>query len=352
MKRIKKTFFLTLFVTLISVTLIPNTGLSDNLFNGFNVSKSLIPQEEIIKGGPPRDGIPAILYPKFEEGEKVRWLRENDIITGIDFNGTQKAYPFKILVWHEAVNDEIDEIPILVSYCPLCGSTIVFRRDFWKKTLTFGISGLLYQSNVLFYDHQTESLWSQLEMKAVTGEMIGARHQIAALEHNVALVYMRLGRSEEAKASLARALSLAEELRDIDRRTAVLIDLVEHLRVTGEMASVMERLNEVLEAAEQSRQPAMRGRAYLRAAAIYHSLGEPQLAESFFKEALRIFEQNGFMQERAEAHFQYGQYLYEQGRYVDSAEQYRQAYLLRVGPSSRQAVLWAPPPAGSTIISM
>lgn len=173
MKRIKKTFFLTLFVTLISVTLIPNTGLSDNLFNGFNVSKSLIPQEEIIKGGPPRDGIPAILYPKFEEGEKVRWLRENDIITGIDFNGTQKAYPFKILVWHEAVNDEIDEIPILVSYCPLCSSTIVFRRDFWKKTLTFGISGLLYQSNVLFYDHQTESLWSQLEMKAVTGEMIG-----------------------------------------------------------------------------------------------------------------------------------------------------------------------------------
>ncbi|MGH7792146.1 MAG: DUF3179 domain-containing protein, partial [Thermodesulfobacteriota bacterium] len=131
-----------------------------------------------MSGGPPRDGIPAILNPKFESVEKVKWLKDHELVTGIDFKGTQKAYPLRILVWHEAANDEINGVPILISYCPLCGSTLVFKRDYGGKTLTFGISGLLYQSDVLFYDHQTESLWSQLEMKAVTGEMMGKKFEI------------------------------------------------------------------------------------------------------------------------------------------------------------------------------
>jgi hypothetical protein len=165
-------------LVLITLPLSAQTLFLSDSYNGFDLSKSLIPKEEILQGGPPRDGIPAILKPKFESAEKVKWLRDEDLVTGIDYNGIQKAYPLRILVWHEAVNDSIKEIPVLVSYCPLCGSTMVFRRDINGQTLTFGISGLLYQSDVLFYDHQTESLWSQLEMKAVTGKMIGTKLEI------------------------------------------------------------------------------------------------------------------------------------------------------------------------------
>ncbi len=152
--------------------------LQSDSYNGFDVSKSLIPKNEILQGGPPRDGIPAILEPKFETVKEANWLKDEDLVTGVDYNGVKKAYPLKILVWHEAVNDEISGIPILVSYCPLCGSTVTFRRDVGEKTLTFGISGLLYQSDVLFYDNETESLWSQLQMRAVTGEMIGTKLEI------------------------------------------------------------------------------------------------------------------------------------------------------------------------------
>lgn len=149
--------------------------LLDGFPNGFDISKSLIPKEEILSGGPPKDGIPAIQEPNFETALESGWLNDDDLVAGVDYNGIQKAYPIRILVWHEVVNDEIKGIPFLVSYCPLCGSVLVFSRKFGERTLTFGVSGLLYQSDVLFYDHQTESLWSQLEMKAVTGLMMGAK---------------------------------------------------------------------------------------------------------------------------------------------------------------------------------
>jgi len=145
-------------------------------FNGFDVTGSLIPKDEIMSGGPPpRDGIPAILNPKFEKADEADWLGDGDLVTGINHNGVQKAYPLRILVWHEAANDDVGGAPVLVTYCPLCGSTVVYRRDSTGKTLTFGISGLLYQSNVLFYDHQTKSLWSQLDLKAVSGKLKGQK---------------------------------------------------------------------------------------------------------------------------------------------------------------------------------
>ena len=84
-----------------------------------------------------------------------------------------KAYPIKILNWHELVNDTIDDRSILVSYCPLCGTGIAFDPVVNGKKHTFGVSGLLYNSDVLMYDHQTESLWSQIKQEAVTGELTG-----------------------------------------------------------------------------------------------------------------------------------------------------------------------------------
>lgn len=177
MKRLLFSLLLSVFI-LMALPQGARLQLFADSLNGFDLSKSLVPKEEILSGGPPRDGIPAILKPKFENAGDVNWLSDDDLVAGIDYNGIQKAYPLKILVWHEAVNDEVNGVPILVSYCPLCGSTLVFKRDFGDKTLTFGISGLLYQSDVLFYDHQTESLWSQLEMKAISDEMIGTEFEI------------------------------------------------------------------------------------------------------------------------------------------------------------------------------
>lgn len=147
-------------------------------YNGFDVSGGLIPKNEILRGGPPRDGIPAIMNPKFESADGAGWLRDDDLVAGVSISGVERAYPLRILVWHEAVNDTVGGKPILVSYCPLCGSTVVFGRNINGKDYTFGISGLLHQSDVLFYDRETESLWSQLEMKAVTGEMAGTGFEI------------------------------------------------------------------------------------------------------------------------------------------------------------------------------
>lgn len=92
---------------------------------------------------------------------------------GVEVNGRWRAYPFQILVWHELVNETFDGVPLLISYCPLCGSAIVFRREIDGQAVKFGVSGKLYNSDLLMYDRKTDSLWSQLSGTAVTGELTG-----------------------------------------------------------------------------------------------------------------------------------------------------------------------------------
>jgi hypothetical protein len=143
------------------------------LLAGFDLSRHNIPTEEIFSGGPPKDGIPAILEPRFVEASRATFLKPGDAVIGIAAAGLAKAYPLRILNWHEVVNDDIGGTPIAVTYCPLTASAVVFDRHVLGKTLSFGVSGKLYQSNVLFYDHQTESLWSQLKEEAVAGASTG-----------------------------------------------------------------------------------------------------------------------------------------------------------------------------------
>lgn len=139
--------------------------------NGFDLSGSLIPQKEILHGGPPRDGIPSIDEPKFVNAKSAAFLKDNDRILGIHYNGEARAYPIRILNWHEIVNDEINGKPFAVTYCPLCGTGMVFASIVNAQKLTFGVSGLLYNSDVLLYDRETESLWSQILSKGVSGDM-------------------------------------------------------------------------------------------------------------------------------------------------------------------------------------
>lgn len=141
-------------------------------FNGFPVSNATIRIEQILSGGPPRDGIPAIDHPVFIEPDLASYMHDDDEVLSITLGNETRSYPLRILVWHEIVNDVVAGQPIAVTYCPLCGTAMVFGRMVDQRTLEFGVSGLLYQSDVLMYDRQTESLWSQLAMKAVSGPLV------------------------------------------------------------------------------------------------------------------------------------------------------------------------------------
>ena len=137
--------------------------------NGFDLRGATIPENEVFKGGPPKDGIPSIDNPRFVKAEKSSQLGDSDLVLGIALNGIAKAYPLPIMNWHEIVNDKFGDLPVVITFCPLCGSGMAFESTMDGRPLTFGVSGLLYNSDVLLYDRQTESLWSQLKSSAVTG---------------------------------------------------------------------------------------------------------------------------------------------------------------------------------------
>jgi len=158
-------------------------GYAGDGFNGFDISKHNIPLEDILSGGPPRDGIPAIMHPVFLDAHKATFLHKEDRILGIQGSHGAKAYPIKIMNWHEIVNDTFEGHPLVITYCPLCGTGIAFKGMVQGRTATFGVSGLLYQSDLLMYDHETQSLWSQIAMEAVAGPLTGEKLDHVFLEH-------------------------------------------------------------------------------------------------------------------------------------------------------------------------
>jgi hypothetical protein len=137
----------------------------------------LIPMDSILSGGPEKDGIPSIDAPQFATSES--WdqyeFRDEGLVIGVDVDGARRAYPFQVLVWHELVNDTLAGEPILISYCPLCGSGIAFERVVEGRAVEFGVSGLLHNSDLLMYDRESDSLWSQINGTAVVGERVGTR---------------------------------------------------------------------------------------------------------------------------------------------------------------------------------
>lgn len=151
--------------------------------NGFDLSKSLVPVSEIFSGGPQKDGIPALTDPKFISAAKADWLNEDDRILGVYLNGIAKAYPLNIMNWHEIVNDSFGDHHVLVTYCPLCFSGMAFNPVINGERHLFGVSGLLYNSDVLIYDRKTESLWSQIMSRAITGKYFGRELEAIPLEN-------------------------------------------------------------------------------------------------------------------------------------------------------------------------
>lgn len=151
--------------------------------NGFDLTGSLVPAAEIHSGGPPRDGIPAIDRPRFLSAAEARELKPGDRVLGLDLDGVAKAYPIAIMNWHEIVNDRFGDTPVAVTYCPLCGTGMAFHARAGGRELQFGVSGLLYNSDVLLYDRQSESLWSQIARRAISGRYQGERLTAIPLEH-------------------------------------------------------------------------------------------------------------------------------------------------------------------------
>jgi len=133
----------------------------------------LIPKSEVFDGGPGKDGIPALIEPNFIPAMEAGYLDDDDLVLGFVVGAEARAYPHKILDWHEIINDKVGEVSLSVTYCPLTGTGIGWNREIDGKITTFGVSGLLYNSNLIPYDRQTDSNWSQIRLDCVNGTMIG-----------------------------------------------------------------------------------------------------------------------------------------------------------------------------------
>ena len=143
----------------------------DNTSNGGQDSW-IIPEDEIYDGGPGKDGIPSIDDPKFISVDQVDFLNNNDLVLGVKNGENIKVYPHSILNWHEITNDKVGDTHIAVTYCPLTGTGVGWNRKINGESTTFGVSGLLYNSNLIPYDRKTESHWSQMLSKSVEGELV------------------------------------------------------------------------------------------------------------------------------------------------------------------------------------
>jgi len=159
------------------------SSLAGSKKNGFALDDALVPVREIKSGGPPKNGIPALHMPKTVAPAGANYLNDTDRVLGISLNDRARAYPVRILNHHEIVNDIIAGEVIAVTYCPLCGSGVAFNAQVGQRVFEFGVSGLLYNSDVLMYDLQTESLWSQIMQSAISGEMRGTKLEMLPLTH-------------------------------------------------------------------------------------------------------------------------------------------------------------------------
>jgi len=139
-------------------------------------SKLSIDPSEILSGGPPRDGIPSIDAPIFESFDKASaWLELNEPVVSLQLDGVARAYPLQILIYHEIVNDMINDKAVTVTFCPLCNASIVFDATVDGQPLDFGTTGRLRKSDLVMYDRQTESWWQQFTGTGIVGEFTGTQ---------------------------------------------------------------------------------------------------------------------------------------------------------------------------------
>ena len=164
----------TLALLLVGLLLCNQAAFGETWRTDFN--KRSIELSEILSGGPPKDGIPAIDKPKFIPAKQAKsWLHDKEPVIAIIINGEARAYPLQILIWHEIVNDTVQNVPISVTFCPLCNASLVFKRQLGDRVLDFGTTGRLRNSDMVMYDRQTETWWQQFTGEAIVGELLGSK---------------------------------------------------------------------------------------------------------------------------------------------------------------------------------
>ncbi len=139
-------------------------------------SKSSVEFESIFSGGPPKDGIPAVDNPSFLPANEDRAIQPREPVVTLELEGAEpRTYPIRYLMWHEIANDVVGGVPVTVTFCPLCNSALVFDGRLKGETLTFGVSGMLRNSDMIMYDRNSESWWQQFTGEAVIGHKQGQR---------------------------------------------------------------------------------------------------------------------------------------------------------------------------------
>lgn len=138
-------------------------------------SRHTVDLAEIVSGGPPKDGIPPLDRPRFVSTSEATWLTAREPVLIVRSGTLTKIYPLQILIWHEIVNDVVGELPVAVTYCPLCNTALVFDRRVGGALLDFGTTGRLRHSDLVMYDRQSESWWQQATGEAIVGRMVGSR---------------------------------------------------------------------------------------------------------------------------------------------------------------------------------
>lgn len=138
-------------------------------------TKHLVPLDEFQSGGPPKDGIPAIDAPQYTPASEVDFLDDREPVIALTAGGETRAYPLQILTWHEIVNANLGDVPVAVTFCPLCNTAIVFDRRLDGTVHSFGTTGKLRDSDLVMYDRETESWWQQFSGRALVGELAGER---------------------------------------------------------------------------------------------------------------------------------------------------------------------------------
>jgi len=152
----------------------PPAGAQREFSTDFSISA--VSFDEILSGGPPKDGIPSIDDPKFISVEDAdEWIGALEPIIQVSINQKVKGYPIQILTWHEIVNDTVGGVPVVVTFCPLCNTAIAFERTVDSQVLDFGTTGRLRFSNLIMYDRQTETWWQQGTGEGIVGSLTGTQ---------------------------------------------------------------------------------------------------------------------------------------------------------------------------------
>ena len=159
----------TIFITAAAAALVTACG-DSSAGSGpeFDLS-CVVPSAEVFDGGVARDGIPALTNPEITTATQGSFLGDTDRVLGLVVNGAARAYPFTVMWWHEVVNDTLGGESVLVTYCPLTGSGIAFDPRVDGRVRNFGVSGLLYRTNLIMFDRDTESLWNQMLLSGMCG---------------------------------------------------------------------------------------------------------------------------------------------------------------------------------------